>query len=340
MRIAVTGSIALDHLMIFRGRFAEQLVSGHLDHLSLSFLVDRLDVRYGGVAANISAGLGRLGYRPVLVGAVGSDFADYRAWLIEQGVDTDSVLVVPDEHTARFLCTTDESQNQIASFYPGAMRAASQIELNRVFDRIGDCLVVIGANDPDAMLRHTAECFNSGLRFAADPSQQLALLEGESIRTLVTGADFLFTNEYERALLLQKTGWTEQDVLSRVGSWVTTLGAAGVRVDNARRRSFTVQAVPPADIVDPAGAGDGFRAGYLAGVGWGLAPVLAAQLGCAVATLVLEEKGTAEYRLDRADVLHRIAATYGKESAATLGPQLAGSRQHGLSDLAAGAVRP
>ena len=219
MRIAVTGSIATDHLMTFPGRFTDSLVADQLDKVSLSFLVDELDVRRGGVAANIAFGMACLGLHPVLVGAVGQDFDDYRSWLERHGVDTASRSHVSElKHTARFVCTTDADHNQIASFYSGAMCEARDIELGPVADRVGGLdLVLIGANDPDAMIRHTDECRQRGIPFAADPSQQLARMDGDEIRLLVDGAAYLFTNEYEAALTERKTGWSADEILERVG---------------------------------------------------------------------------------------------------------------------------
>lgn len=224
MRIAVTGSIATDHLMTFPGWFSEQLLADRLDKVSLSFLADNLEVRRGGVAANIAFGLGVLGLRPALVGAVGADFEPYRVWLKDHGVDTDSVRVSESLHTARFVCTTDRAQNQIATFYAGAMAEAREIDLRSVVARTGRLeLVLVSPDDPEAMLRHTRTCRDLGIPFAADPSQQLARLDGEQVRELVDGARFLFTNEYETALLLEKTGWTEADVLPWERRWPTSI---------------------------------------------------------------------------------------------------------------------
>src|SRR3954447_26947213 len=178
--------------MHFPGRFADQLVAEQLDRVSLSFLVDELTIKRGGVAGNIAYALGVLGQSPVLVGAVGADFADYRSWLDRHGVDTSGVHVFDDVHTARFVCTTDDDMRQIASFYAGAMARARLIELQPVAERIGGVdLVLIGANDPEAMLRHTDECRQRGYAFAADPSQQLARMDGPQIRKLVDGAQYL-----------------------------------------------------------------------------------------------------------------------------------------------------
>jgi len=191
----VTGSIATDHLMHFPGRFADQLLADQLHKVSLSFLVDDLVVRRGGIAANIAYGMAQLGLHPVLVGAVGTDFADYRSWLERHGVDCDSVYVSEVGHTARFVCTTDDDLNQIASFYTGAMSEARNIELAPVAERLGGLdLVVISPNDPEAMLRHARECRERGYPFASDPSQQLARMPGEDIRQLIEGATYLVTN--------------------------------------------------------------------------------------------------------------------------------------------------
>ena len=315
-RIAVTGSIATDHLMTFPGRFAEQLLADQLERISLSFLIDELVVRRGGVAANISYGMGRLGLRPVLVGAVGTDFADYRSWLDRAGVDTVSVHVSESAHTARFLCTTDADMCQIASFYPGAMSEARDIELQPVVDRIGElALVVISPNDPDAMLRHTEECRQRGLPFAADPSQQLARMSGDEIRQLIDGATYLLTNDYEKGLVEQKTGWTDADVLARVGTRVTTHGPKGVVVEQAGQPAVTVEAVAERRKADPTGVGDAFRAGFLSGQLRGLSLERSAQLGSLLATLALEVEGPQEYDVDRGIVLDRLGSNFGTPAA-------------------------
>ncbi|MEU3459125.1 carbohydrate kinase family protein [Streptomyces sp. NPDC006733] len=322
MRIAVTGSIATDHLMVFPGRFADQLMPDHLDRVSLSFLADTLEVRRGGVAANIAVGLARLGLRPVLVGAAGKDFADYDAWLRETGVDTGSVRVSETLHTARFVCTTDADQNQIATFYAGAMSEAKHIDLAPVAGTAE--LAVIAPDDIDAMLRHTDECRRLGLPFAADPSQQLARLDGEQARRLVKGATYLFTNEYEAALLQERTGWTAEQVLQQVGTWITTLGPGGVVITRQDQPPLNVPAVLTLTPGDPTGVGDGFRAGFLAGTGAGLSLEPAAQLGCVLATAVLESVGPQEYKLGAVELLHRLERTYGVAAAVEIEPALAG----------------
>ena len=323
MRIAVTGSIATDHLMTFPGRFTEQLVAEQLHTVSLSFLVDTLDVRRGGVGPNICFGMGVLGLSPVLVGAAGADFAEYRSWLDRHRVDTESVLISETRHTARFVCTTDAEHNQIASFYTGAMSEARNIELRPVAERVGGLdLVLISADDPEAMARHTEECRERGYAFAADPSQQLARLEGEDIRNLVDGAAYLFSNEYERALIETKTGWSDEEILNRVGVRVTTLGAKGARIDRKGEEPVFVGCPAETAKVDPTGVGDAFRAGFLAGLTWGLELERSAQIGSMLATLVIETLGTQEYELRRGHFLERFAEAFGADAAAEVGAHL------------------
>ncbi|MFZ5870562.1 MAG: carbohydrate kinase family protein [Actinomycetota bacterium] len=316
MRIAITGSIATDHLMTFEGRFADSLVVDQLDKISLSFLVEDLQVRRGGIAANIAFGMGNLGHHPLLVGAVGQDFVDYRSWLERHGVDTSHVHVSELAHTARFVCTTDTDHAQIASFYAGAMSEAREIELGPIAERAGGLdLVVISPNDPEAMLRHTEECRMRGIPFVADPSQQLAWMDGDAIRQLVDGAAWLFSNSYEAALIEQKTGWGRRDVLDRVGVRVITHGRDGATVETADGEVASVKVPTEERRADPTGVGDAFRAGYLAGVAWGLGAERCAQLGSMLATYVVETVGTQEYELGRARFLRRFADAYGQAAA-------------------------
>ena len=302
--------------MTFPGRFVEHFIADKMDRVSLSFLVDRLEIRRGGVAANISFGLGVLGLRPLLVGAVGPDFGPYRDWLSEHGVDCGEVRESTRQHTARFVCTTDLDGNQIASFYPGAMSEDAEIELAPLATRVGGLdLVLIGASDPDAMLSHTRECGALGMPFAADPSQQLPRLDGPQVRALVDGAAYLFCNEYEEALIERKSGWGSADVLARVEVRVTTLGPAGARVERSGEPPIVVGPVPEQRKADPTGTGDAFRAGFLAAIGWGLSLERAAQLGNLLAVTVLEADGPQEYELKPALVAERLAGAYGPEAA-------------------------
>lgn len=299
--------------MTFPGKFSEQLLGEHLEHISLSFLVEDLVVRRGGVGANIAYAIGELGGSPTLVGSAGTDFDDYRRWLDAHGVDCRGVRISQTHHTARFICTTDQTMAQLATFYAGAMSEAREISLTDAVAEIGTPdLVLIGADDPDAMVRHTRECRSAGIPFAADPSQQLARLDGEQVRELIDGATYLFTNEYEWGLLQQKTGLSEAQVAGMIGTRITTLGGDGVDIVPTDGPSVHVPVVPETEKVDPTGVGDGFRAGFLTALGEGLSFERAAQVGSMVAVLVLETVSTQEWSWDRDAALTRIKGAYGE----------------------------
>jgi adenosine kinase len=316
----VCGSVATDHLMTFPGKFEDSIVPDQLDKIALSFLVDDLEVRRGGTAANIAFSLATLGHRPRLVASVGRDFeVEYRGWLEAAGVDTSAVRVSEAKHTARFVCTTDSALAQIASFYPGAMAEANEIDLADIgeFD-----LVLISPDDPDAMVRHSESCRSRGVPFAADPSQQLSWADGVMIEKLVDGATYLFSNDYEAALISQKTGWSAEEIRSRVGTQITTRGKDGVSVYAADGTVIEVGAIPGITAVDPTGVGDSFRAGFLAGLAAGLGYERSAQVGCTIASLVVETTGTQEYSLTRESFLARLAGAYGEDAASEVGAAL------------------
>jgi adenosine kinase len=316
MKIGVAGSVGLDHLMTFSGKFTDSLVAGSLQKVSLSFLVDSLDVRRGGCAANIAFGMGVLGLNPILIAAVGKDWADYDAWLSRHGVDTSQALVSTTLHTAHFVVTTDQELNQIASFFPGAMSEARNIELTPIMEKVGRLdMMVISPDDPEAMLRHSEVCRQQAIPFAADPSQQMARMTGEEIKLLIDGASYLFLNEYELALAMQKTGWTDREILERVKYRVVTLGSMGAKVESATGEFVQVACPQEKSKTDPTGVGDSFRSGFIAGLAWGLSHERCAQLGALIATYVIETLGTQEYRFTPAEFVARFAEAYGQSAA-------------------------
>ncbi|WP_409060433.1 PfkB family carbohydrate kinase [Streptomyces sp. SYP-A7185] len=344
MSVAVTGAIAMDHLLTFPGRFpdrpgadrsgtgrsgADQSEAGRpgagrpgprRPHVaSLPFLAERFAVRRGGAAANIAFGLGRLGLTPVLVGAAGSDFADYQVWLKQHGVDTESVLVVPGEHTARHVRATDAAGERITAFRPGAMGASATLSLRSVAERTGGLdLVVVAPGDPVAMLRHTAECRALGLPFVAHPAWRIGALGRAGLTYCVSGARCLVTGEGEARRLREATGWSGPGVLERVGAWVTTLGAAGARIERAGREPCLVPALGSVTVAEPSGAGDAFRAGLVAGLVRGAPLERSAQLGCALAAFALEAPGAQEYAMDVRRLLGRVREAYGHTAAAAI----------------------
>jgi adenosine kinase len=301
MKIACAGSVGRDHLMTFPGKFTDSLVAGSLDKVSLSFLVDGLDVRRGGTAANI---------------AVGTDWADYDSWLTRHGVDTAHVKISKDLLTASFMVTTDQELNQIASFFPGAMSEAREIELAPIIEKTGKFdLLIISPDDPDAMLSHSQSARELGIAFAADPSQQLARMDGEAIKLLIEGAKYLFLNEYELALTIQKTGWSDAEIFSKVAVRIITLGSKGARVEEHGKEPITIGVPKEKFKIDPTGVGDCFRSGFVAGLAWGFNHERCAQIGSMLATFCIEIKGTQEYRFSKTEFIERFALAYGSAAA-------------------------
>ena len=315
MKIAVAGSIARDHLMTFPGNFTDAIVADSLETLSLSFLVNDLDIRRGGTGANIAFGLGVLGINPFLITAAGRDFDDYQAWLNRHGVDTSHVRISKELLTATFSCTTDLSQRQIASFFPGAMIEGREIELAPILEKSGKFdLFIISPDDPEAMIRHTESAKEYGINFIADPSQTLASISGENIRKLISGAKYLFMNEYELELTLKKTGWSDGELLDAVEVRVTTLGGKGSRVESRGSKAIEIGVPQIREIVDPTGVGDSYRAGFVAGLAWGLSHERCGKIGATIAAYCLETKGTQEYRFEKNEFIERLGKTYGREA--------------------------
>ena len=287
MKIVVTGSIAYDYLMSFPGKFTEHFLPEHFHRVSLSFLVDTMDKRRGGCAPNIGYTLALLGERPLLMATAGEDFGEYRAWLEAAGVDTSHVKQVAGKFTASFFCSTDQSNNQIASFYTGAMADAGELS----FRSVRDCgLAIISPNDPGAMVQYADECRTLGIRYIFDPGQQVARMSGDELREGAVGATIVVCNDYEFELLKQKTGLGDEEILSRSEALVVTRGEQGSSVV-LRDGRHDVPAVVPRRIVDPTGVGDAFRAGFMKGIALGLAYPICAQLGSVAATYALEHLG-------------------------------------------------
>jgi len=287
MKIVVTGSIAYDYLMSFPGKFTEHFLPEHMNRVSLSFLVDSMDKRRGGCAPNIAYTLALLGERPLLMATAGEDFGEYRQWLQAAGIDTSQVQQIDGKFCASFFCSTDQDNNQIASFYTGAMADAGQLS----FRTVRDCgLAIIAPNDPEAMIQYAEECRTLGIRHIFDPGQQCARMSGEQLRDGVLGATYVIVNDYELELLRQKTGLRDEDILAKSEALIVTRGEHGSTVVTSSAR-VDVPAVTPRRIVDPTGVGDAYRGGLMKGLAVGLPVDTAARLGSVAATYALEHLG-------------------------------------------------
>jgi adenosine kinase len=306
----VTGSIAFDYLMSFPGKFTEHFLPEHMSRVSLSFLVDSMDKRRGGCAPNIAYTMALLGERPRLLATAGQDFDDYRRWLEAAGVDTSLVREVAGKFTASFFCSTDTENNQIASFYTGAMANAGELS----FRGVEDCrLAIISPNDPGAMVQYAEECRTLGIPFIWDPGQQCARMAGSELSDGIEGSALVICNDYEFELIRQKTSLDETSVLSHTGALVITRGEDGCSIYTKSGR-MDVPAVTPTRIVDPTGVGDAFRAGYMTGMSERVDKsdhVVCARMGAVAATYALEHLGGQSHAFTRAVFDARLKASFG-----------------------------
>ena len=313
MSIVCTGSIAFDYLMSFPGYFRDHILPDRLDTISLSFLVDTLVKQRGGIAPNIAYTLALLGENPMVAGTVGDDFAEYRKFLDQHGVDTTYIRAVPGKFTASFFANTDLANAQIASFYTGAMADAGSISLREIPRKKLD-LVTISPNDPHAMRQYCEECASLGVPYLYDPSQQIVRVDPEDIRIGVLGCESLFVNEYEYELLQKHTGFNPATILSRVKFLVVTCGKEGALI-YTEGREFRIPVVHSDSIVDPTGVGDAFRGGFLRGYRLGLDWQTCGQMGTLAATFCLEQHGPQNHAYTPQEFVERYRRNFEDQGA-------------------------
>jgi len=306
MNIVVTGSIAYDYLMSFPGKFTEHFLPEHMHRVSLSFLVDSMDKRRGGCAPNIAYTLALLGEKPLLMATAGEDFGEYRHWLEAAGVDTSLVKQVEGKFTASFFCSTDQHNNQIASFYTGAMANAAELSFRDV-DNPG--LTIISPNDPAAMVQYAEECRTLGIAYIFDPGQQVARMSGDELKDGTIGAAIVICNDYEYEILKQKTGLDEAEILRHSNALIVTRGEHGSTIITKEAR-VNVAAVVPRRIVDPTGVGDAFRGGLMKGLALGLPYAESAQIGSVAATYALEHLGGQSHSYSFQEFMERYEAHF------------------------------
>lgn len=307
MKIVIAGSIAYDYLMFFPGKFTEHILPEHLQRISLSFLVDTMDKRRGGVAPNIAYTLALLGERPHIMSTVGADFGEYRTWLESVGVDTSLVKEVPGKFTASFFCNTDLNNNQIASFYSGAMSDAAQLSFNNATDTD---LAIISPTDPSAMVQYAQECRSNNIRYIYDPGQQCARSSGDELKAGLVGCNILICNDYEMELIRNKTGLGESDIAKWAEAVIITKGANGSTI-LVKNTEIHVPAVSEDRVVDPTGVGDAFRGGLLKGLAVGADWETCGRMGSVAATYCLEHVGGQSHSYTWIDFKRRYEVNFG-----------------------------
>ena len=307
MNIVLTGSIAYDYLMTFPGNFRDHILPDMLDRISLSFLVDSLIRRRGGIAANIAYTLALLGEKPRVMATAGEDFEEFRAWLEEHGVDTSAIKVIPEQFTASFFVTTDQANAQIASFFTGAMAYASQLSFASLIEPPD--LAVISPNDPQAMVTYARECYQLGIPYVYDPSQQIIRLDADNLRQGIERCQALFSNDYEFGLIEDKTGLSLKEIREYTDYLVITRGEDGANLYTGDDE-FHITAVKPHTIIDPTGVGDAFRGGFLKGYMHGLSLELCGHMGSLAATYCLEAESPMGHQFDLETFVHRFRKSF------------------------------
>ncbi|MFN8501441.1 carbohydrate kinase family protein [Kouleothrix sp.] len=315
MRIVVTGSLAYDYIMDFPGYFKDHILPDKVHMLTVSFLVDSMRRMRGGVAGNIAYTLALLGDRPLVVATAGQDFGEYRALMERQGIDASGIRLIDDEFTASCFINTDKANNQIVAFYTGAMAHSKHLSLLGLGLGAGD-LVIISPTDPEAMSRYAAECRAQGVPFLFDPGKQTPRLDGEQILAGLNGASVLVGNDYEFAMMAQKTGRSEADLIGSAPLAVVTRGSEGsVLYDNAHASEIAIPVAPIADVVDPTGAGDAYLGGLVFGLARGLPLDVAGRVAALAAAYAIEKRGCQEHSYTVAEFAERYAAAFGPSRA-------------------------
>jgi adenosine kinase len=295
--------------MVFPGFFKDHILPDRLHEISLSFLVDSMKKQRGGVATNIAFNLALLGERPRIMATVGQDFAEYRRWLELHAIDTSSIIEIPDEFTASFFVSTDRAQNQIASFYTGAMAHAHLLSFKDHVDGDVD-LAVISPNDPRAMVQYVAECKALGIPYIYDPSQQIIRLDSQDLIDGVRGSRVVVVNAYEFGMLKHKTGWSDEQIAGETGTLIVTHSAQGSTIYHDGTL-IEIPPVKPLRLADPTGVGDAYRAGIIKGMIHNLSWELTGRLGSLAATYVLEEQGPQNHRYELPEFVARFREQFG-----------------------------
>jgi adenosine kinase len=306
----ICGSIAYDNIMVFQGRFKEHILPDQIHILNVSFLVPDLRREFGGCAGNVAYNLRLLGGEPLVMATVGTDFGPYREWLAGQGVDLTHVREVPGMLTAQAYITTDLDDNQITAFHPGAMN-----EAHRNVVPAGHKAIELGIVSPDGrqgMLDHAAQLRAAGVPFMFDPGQGLPMFGGDDLRQFVELATWVAVNDYESRLLVERTGWSEEQLAAKVQALVVTHGGKGSTIHAGGER-VEIPPVKPRAVLDPTGCGDAYRAGLLHGITRGLSWAETGRLASLLGALKIAHKGTQNHRFTAASLAREYHAAFGHD---------------------------
>jgi adenosine kinase len=303
MRIIVSGSLAYDRIMDFPGNFSDHILPEKIHVLNVCFQVNGMKEKFGGTAGNIAYALTLMGEKPGISATIGRDYHPYFEWLVKNEISTESIRIIEDEFTASAYITTDQSDNQITGFNPGAMRYSSCLDFDKLDPK--ETLVIVSPGNLEDMVNYPRVCKARGIDYLFDPGQSLPVLDAKDLVQAIEGCRILISNDYELDLIMSKTGLNKRALLGRARAIIVTLGELGSQV-SLREGEMNIPAVTPKTVEDPTGAGDSYRGGLMSGLVRGMDIAQCARMGSVCASFAVECYGTQEYRFSPEEFSERM----------------------------------
>jgi len=309
MKILVSGALAFDKIMNFPGYFKDHILPDKIHNINVSFYIEKLNENFGGPAGNISYNLGLLGEKPIIFSTAGNDFGEYKKWLESIGVDLTKIKIIKDARTAIATMITDKADNQIASFCPGAILKPCPIKYSKA---LKNSMAIISPGNMEDMVNLSKLYAKNNIPYIFDPGQQIPVLTKEELKKCIEGARIFISNDYELSMVSKKTGWSEKEILDHVEILVTTLGAYGSMI-KTKNSSFKIKPAKPKKIVDPTGAGDAYRAGFIKGLieDWPLQT--AGEFAGTIACYAVENYGTQNHKFNFKEAKKRYEKNFNKK---------------------------
>jgi adenosine kinase len=317
MQIFVSGSLAYDRIMDFPGRFSDHILPDKIHVLNVCFTVNGLKEKFGGTAGNIAYSLALLGERPLILAAAGKDFDRYGEWLHEHHLSLEGIREVPEELTAGAYITTDQADNQITGFNPGAMKYPSHFEFDGLDPQ--EAMAIIAPGNLEDMITYARRCKGKGVSYIFDPGQSIPALPGDKLMEAITGSSILISNDYELEMIMRATGQKKAQLLARTGAIITTLGEDGSLVFT-HQEEVRISIARPSRVLDPTGAGDAYRAGLIKGLAMKKGLLDAARMGAVCASYAVEYYGTQEHRFTPEEFWGRHESDFPSGTAAMTSP--------------------
>lgn len=298
MHTLICGSLAFDTIMVFQDQFKNHILPDKIHALSVAFYVPEMRREFGGTAGNIAYNLQLLDGNPLVMATVGEDFGTYAQWLNKNQLNTSHIKTIPNSFTAQAFITTDTDDNQITAFHPGAMTESHQ---NSVNDAINVSLAIIAPDGRDGMFQHARECYEAGIPFMFDPGQGLPMFNGEELLYFIEMADYLAVNDYESQIIQDKTGLSLEQLAHKVKALIVTLGGSGSQI-YADGQRYDIPCVKAAQVVDPTGCGDAYRAGLLYGIAKGWDWPTCGRLAATMGAIKIASRGGQNHAPSREDI--------------------------------------